>query len=101
VPRTFVNTETHCWDASQIYGSTQQFEDAARRPTLGPGKVAIGADGLIDIDPSLLGSSDGLYDRGWAALGPIGAGNAGSQGWRPGEDAQLDATDRLTDGCEQ
>ena len=67
MPRTFVNTETHWWDASQIYGSTQQFQDAVRRPTLGPGKVAIGADGLIDIDPSLLGSSGGL-DGWWVGL---------------------------------
>ena len=33
VPRTFVNTETHWWDASQIYGSTREFEDAVRRPS--------------------------------------------------------------------
>ena len=38
VPRTFVNTETHWWDASQIYGSTQQFQDAVRRPDAGPGQ---------------------------------------------------------------
>ena len=67
MPRTFVNTETHWWDASQIYGSTQEFQDAVRRPELGPGKVAIGADGLIDIDPALLGSSGGL-DGWWVGL---------------------------------
>ncbi|HVK36619.1 MAG TPA: peroxidase family protein, partial [Microlunatus sp.] len=67
VPRTFVNTETHWWDASQIYGSTQQFQDAVRRKELGPGKVAIGTDGLIDIDPALLGSSGGL-DGWWVGL---------------------------------
>ena len=42
LPRTFVNTETHWWDASQIYGSTQEFQNAVRRPELGRGKVAIG-----------------------------------------------------------
>ena len=31
-PRTFVNTETHWWDASQIYGSTPEFQQAVRRP---------------------------------------------------------------------
>ena len=67
LPRTFVNTETHWWDASQIYGSTQQFQDAVRRPELGPGKVAIGTDGLIDLDPELLGSSGGL-DGWWVGL---------------------------------
>ena len=50
--RTFVNTETHWWDASQVYGATPEFQRAIRRPELGPGKVAIGADGLIDVDPA-------------------------------------------------
>ena len=67
VPRTFVNTETHWWDASQIYGSNQDFQKAVRRHELGPGKVAIGTDGLIDIDPALLGSSGGL-DGWWVGL---------------------------------
>jgi len=60
---TFVNTETHWWDASQIYGSTEEFHAAIRKPALGRGKVAIGTDGLIDVDPALLGSSGGL--EGW------------------------------------
>ena len=48
---TFVNTESHWWDASQIYGSTKEFREAVRRADLGPGKLAIGADGLIDARP--------------------------------------------------
>jgi hypothetical protein len=67
MPRTFVNTETHWWDASQIYGSTEQFQQAIRKSTLGPGKVAIGADGLIDVDPVLLASSGGV-DGWWLGL---------------------------------
>jgi hypothetical protein len=67
MPRTFVNTETHWWDASQLYGSTENFQQAIRKPTLGPGKVAIGSDGLIDADPALLGSSGGL-DGWWVGL---------------------------------
>jgi hypothetical protein len=66
-PRTFANTETHWWDASQVYGSTPEFQRAVRKPALGPGKVAIGADGLIDVDPALLGSSGGL-DGWWVGL---------------------------------
>jgi hypothetical protein len=66
-PATFVNTESHWWDASQVYGSTKEFRDAVRRPDLGPGKVAIGADGLVDLDPALLGSSGGL-DGWWVGL---------------------------------
>jgi hypothetical protein len=67
VPRTFVNTETHWWDASQIYGVTPQFQKAIRRPELGPGKLAIGADGLVDVDATLLGSSGGI-DGWWVGL---------------------------------
>jgi hypothetical protein len=66
-PATFVNTETHWWDASQIYGSTMDFHRAIRRPQLGPGRVAIGPDGLVDLDPALLGSSGGL-DGWWVGL---------------------------------
>ncbi|HEY7042660.1 MAG TPA: peroxidase family protein, partial [Nocardioidaceae bacterium] len=54
---TFLNTETHWWDASQMYGSTPEFQQAVR--TGEAGKVRIGADGLIDLDPSLLGKSGG------------------------------------------
>jgi hypothetical protein len=67
LPRTFVNTETHWWDASQIYGSTTTFQQAIRKPALGRGKVAIGPDDLIDLDPALLGSSGGL-DGWWVGL---------------------------------
>jgi Animal haem peroxidase len=67
MPRTFVNTETHWWDASQIYGSSEQFQQAIRKPSLGPGKVAIDANGLIDVDPALLGSSGGV-DGWWLGL---------------------------------
>jgi hypothetical protein len=63
--RTFVNTETHWWDGSQIYGSTQQFRDAVR--TGREGKVRIGDDGLIDLDPALLGQSGGA-DGWWLGL---------------------------------
>jgi Animal haem peroxidase len=66
-PGTFVNTETHWWDASQIYGSTPEFQRVIRRPELGPGRLAIGKDGLVDVDPALLGSSGGL-DGWWVGL---------------------------------
>jgi Animal haem peroxidase len=66
-PRTFLNTETHWWDASWVGGSTPEFQRAIRRPDLGPGKGAIGANGLIDVDPALLGSSGGL-DGWWVGL---------------------------------
>jgi hypothetical protein len=58
---TFVNTETHWWDGSQVYGSTSEFQQTVRSGE--SGKVRIGANGLIDIDPSLLGKSGG--EDGW------------------------------------
>jgi hypothetical protein len=62
---TFINTETHWWDASQMYGSTPEFQEAVR--TGEGGRLHIGADGLIDIDPSLLGKSGG-EDAWWLGL---------------------------------
>ena len=59
--KTFLNTETHWWDASQIYGSTPQFQQAVRSGE--DGKVRIDVDGFIDIDESLLGTSGG--EDGW------------------------------------
>ena len=63
--KTFVNTETHWWDGSQIYGSTPEFQHAVR--TGSEGKVRIGDDGLIDLDPALLGQSGGA-DGWWLGL---------------------------------
>lgn len=64
-PATFLNTETHWWDASQVYGSSLKFQEAIR--TGSQGRVAIGSDGLIDLDPSLLGKSGGI-DGWWFGL---------------------------------
>jgi hypothetical protein len=62
---TFINTETHWWDASQMYGSTPEFEHTVR--THSGGRVRIGDDGLIDVDPALLGTSGG-QDGWWVGL---------------------------------
>ena len=59
--KTFLNTETHWWDGSQIYGSTPEFQAAIRSGE--DGKVRIDADGFIDIDPSAVGASGG--EDGW------------------------------------
>ncbi|MBU9767089.1 peroxidase [Mycobacterium sp. TNTM28] len=66
---TFVNTETHWWDASQIYGSTREFQDAIRSHH--DGRVRIDADGFIDIDPALIGASGGA-DGWWLGMELMG-----------------------------
>lgn len=71
-PPTFLNTETHWWDASQIYGSNQLFQDAIRTPEkANDGKVRIDADGFIDLDPNVLGESGGA-DGWWLGLELMG-----------------------------
>ena len=62
---THLNTETHWWDASQIYGSRIEFQQGIR--TGAGGRVRIGADGLIDVDPMLVASSGGA-DGFWLGL---------------------------------
>ncbi len=42
LPPTFINTESCWWDASQIYGSSKQFQDWARA----------GQDGKLNVTPN-------------------------------------------------
>jgi len=56
-PRTFINTETHWWDGSQIYGSTaernrQVRSDPKTGKLLADGKLALDAKGLLPVDPT-------------------------------------------------
>jgi hypothetical protein len=52
-PPTYVNTETHWWDASQIYGSNQMFQTAVRSKK--DGKLVIQDNGLMPrpTDPAM------------------------------------------------
>jgi hypothetical protein len=48
-PPTYANVESHWWDGSQLYGSTLELQEKAR---LGEdGKLRIGPDGLVPVDP--------------------------------------------------
>jgi hypothetical protein len=49
-PPTYANTETHWWDASQIYGTTPEHQRMIRT----------GADGKLDSDGKLRVDPDGL-----------------------------------------
>jgi hypothetical protein len=45
LPPTYANTETHWWDASQIYGTTLEYQRMVRAGT--DGKLRIRPDGLL------------------------------------------------------
>jgi hypothetical protein len=51
LPPTYTNTETHWWDASQIYGAHPEFAALLRMGQEG-GKVRLDDKGLIPLDPS-------------------------------------------------
>src|SRR6266576_3500773 len=53
LPPTYINTETHWWDASQIYGSSKEQE--AFRRSGRDGKLIVGSNGLLQLpsDPNL------------------------------------------------
>jgi len=48
-PPTFLNTESHWWDASQVYGSNQETIDKLRLHV--DGRMRIAADGFLPYDP--------------------------------------------------
>ncbi len=48
-PPTFLNAETHWWDGSQLYGSSDQAHQRVR--AYRDGKVRIEPDGLLPLDP--------------------------------------------------
>lgn len=59
LPPTWINTETCWWDASQIYGSSKDFQSWVRSGS--EGKLNIGPDGALPLHPDA---------KVQAALGP-------------------------------
>jgi hypothetical protein len=66
-PPTFVNYETHWWDASQVYGSTQERVDQVRSHI--DGKLHLGEDNLIPVDPSTGTDLVGNSGTWWLGIG--------------------------------
>jgi hypothetical protein len=62
-PATYVNTETHWWDASQIYGSDVGYRDKVR--TRVDGKLRLGKDHLVHPDPDALVQMQTAALAGW------------------------------------
>jgi Animal haem peroxidase len=50
LPPTYINVHSHWWDGSQIYGSDAQAQAQVRSGE--DGKLKIGPDGLIPVDPN-------------------------------------------------
>jgi hypothetical protein len=66
-PPSFINYETHWWDASQIYGSSQDKVEQLRSHV--DGKMKMGEDGLLPIDPTLGTDLVGNPGTWWLSLG--------------------------------
>lgn len=60
-PPTFLNTETHWWDASQIYGSSEQAQQAVRSGT--DGKLRVLPDGSLPFEQPPLAQA--VDEPGW------------------------------------
>jgi Animal haem peroxidase len=65
-PATFINKVTHWWDGSQIYGSNQEKVDQLRSHL--DGKMLIGADGLLTLDPASGIDQVGFSGTWWVGL---------------------------------
>ena len=63
LPPTYLNTETHWWDASQIYGSTPEYRAKVRTGI--DGKVHIGKDNLVHPDADSLVQLQSAALAGW------------------------------------
>ncbi len=63
LPDTHINTETHWWDASQLYGSTPEYRDEVR--TRDGGKIHIGKDHLVHPDRNSLVQLQSASLAGW------------------------------------
>lgn len=60
---TYANTETHWWDASQLYGSTPEYRQKVRTGI--DGKIFIGKDRLVHPDPDALVQLQQAALAGW------------------------------------
>ncbi|MEM9265200.1 MAG: peroxidase family protein [Cyanobacteria bacterium P01_F01_bin.13] len=65
-PKTFINTVTHWWDGSQVYGSDPETIDSLRSHI--DGKLIIQDDGLLPIDPETGLDTTGFNDNWWIGL---------------------------------
>ena len=65
-PPSFANTVTHWWDGSQIYGSDRAVQQEVRSGQ--DGKLAVGQDGLLPLDPRTHQDITGVTANYWVGL---------------------------------
>ena len=62
----YINENSHWWDGSQVYGSTEAAQKNIR--TGQDGKIKVGADGRLPIDPVTGLEITGMTENGWVGL---------------------------------
>jgi hypothetical protein len=65
-PPAYVNENSHWWDGSQIYGSTRDLQKTLRTGV--DGKIKVGDDGRLLVDPATGLEITGMTENGWVAL---------------------------------
>jgi hypothetical protein len=65
-PPAYVNENSHWWDGSQVYGSTREVQKTLR--TGQDGKIKVGADGRLLVDPATGLEITGMTDNSWVGL---------------------------------
>ena len=65
-PPSFINVASEWWDASQLYGSDQQTQSTVRSGV--DGKLTVGKDGLLPVDPATGIEITGVNGNWWIGL---------------------------------
>jgi hypothetical protein len=66
-PPTFVNPASHWWDASNIYGSSEELTNRLR--SMEDGKLTVDKERRLPIDPETGIAITGFSDNWWIGLG--------------------------------
>src|SRR6478735_5339910 len=66
LPPTFINNNSHWWDASSIYGSTPERREQVRSHV--DGKLVL-KDGNLPLDPATAAALTGFSENWWVGLG--------------------------------
>lgn len=68
IPPTYINSQSHWWDASSIYGSSAAKQKAVR--TFVDGKLTL-KDGHLPLDPATGVALTGFSENWWVGLGML------------------------------